>query len=155
LWLIDDNESATKNLVEQAISQGVGSNRLVFASKLALAEHLERISHADLFLDTFPCNAHTTASDSLWAGVPVVTIKGRSFASRVAASLLTYTGLSELVTNNQNEYVEKIRELAFNKMKLQNLKFELLNRKANAELVLFDSKRFVKDYEILLKSIVK
>ncbi len=155
LWLIDDNESATNNLVEQAISQGVGSNRLVFASKLALAEHLERISHADLFLDTFPCNAHTTASDSLWAGVPVVTIKGRSFASRVAASLLTYTGLSELVTNNQNEYVGKIRELAFNKMKLQNLKFELLNRKANAELVLFDSKRFVKDYEILLKSIVK
>ena len=94
LWLFRDNFAAERNLGKEAAARGINPERLVFADRLPLAEHLARHRLADLFLDTLPYNAHTTASDALWAGLPVLTCPGRSFAARVAASLLEAVSLS-------------------------------------------------------------
>jgi predicted O-linked N-acetylglucosamine transferase (SPINDLY family) len=104
LWLLEDNAAARRNLQEAARTRGVDPARLVFAPRLPPAEHLARHRVADLFLDTLPCNAHTTASDALWAGLPVLTCAGTTFAGRVAASVLSAAGLDELVTRNPQEY---------------------------------------------------
>src|SRR4029453_18065999 len=98
LWLLADNAAATRNLKREAAARGIDPERLVFAPRRDLPEHLARHRLADVFLDTLPYNAHTTASDALWAGLPVVTCKGNTFAGRVAASLLHAAGLPELVT---------------------------------------------------------
>ena len=104
LWLFGDNESAERNLRVEAQARGIDPSRLVFAGRLPLEEHLARHRLADLFLDTLPCNAHTTASDALWAGLPVLTREGTAFAGRVAASLLYAVGLPELVTHSIEDY---------------------------------------------------
>jgi len=155
LWLLEDNSTACHNLRQMAMAKGVEGDRLIFAPKLQLGEHLERLSHADLFLDTFPCNAHTSASDALWTGVPLVTLVGQTFASRVAASLLTHTGLSELITCTGDEYREKIRNLASNPDQLRRLKAGLLDRKKNKKLPLFDSKKFTENFENILRSVCR
>ena len=93
LWLLGDSAGAERNLRTEARRRGIDSSRLVFAGRLSPEEHLARHSLADLFLDTLPCNAHTTASDALWAGLPVLTCLGGAFAGRVAASLLNAAGL--------------------------------------------------------------
>ena len=154
LWLLDDNESASKNLLKIAQAHQIPGERIVFAPKLPPDRHLERISLADLFLDTFPCNAHTTASDSLWAGVPLVTLSGNSFASRVAASLLTSIGHQDLITYNHDQYKNKIIELASKPVLLRSMKAEILRRKKINDLSLFDAKRFVNDFERLIKSVM-
>ena len=87
LWLLHDNPTAIRNLGNEALRRGIDSNRLVFAGRMPHAEHLARHRAADLFIDTLPYNAHTTASDALWAGLPVLTLSGESFAGRVAASI--------------------------------------------------------------------
>lgn len=107
LWLLADNETAAENLRREAAARGVDPARLVFAPRVRPERHLARHAAADLFLDCFPCAAHTTASDALFAGLPLVTLTGETFASRVAASLLTSVGLSELIANNLDEYEEK------------------------------------------------
>src|SRR5205823_6752536 len=104
LWLLRDNGAAEANLVREATARGVDPARLVFSGRLTLQDHLARHRLADLFLDTLPYNAHTTASDALWMGLPVVTCRGRTFPGRVAASLLSAVGLPELVTENLQEY---------------------------------------------------
>lgn len=104
LWLLEDNAEASQNLRHEAERRGVDPARLVFAPRLAAPEHLARHRQADLFLDTWPYNAHTTASDALWMGVPLVTKIGDSFPSRVAASLLSAAGAAELVTPSIPEY---------------------------------------------------
>ena len=104
LWLFDKNRQVQDTLRQSALAQGIAPERLVFASFAPLAEHLSRYRLADLFLDTAPYNAHTTASDALWVGLPVLTLSGRSFASRVGASLLTALDLKELITHNLNDY---------------------------------------------------
>lgn len=104
LWLLRDNPSAESNLRREAQVRGVDPSRLVFARRVKLAEHLARHRFADLFLDTLSYNAHTTASDALWVGVPVLTCEGHAFAGRVAPSLLRAVGLSELVTRSLEEY---------------------------------------------------
>src|SRR5476651_2118226 len=98
LWLLEDTPSAAANLRREAAARGVDADRIIFAARLPLAEHLARHRCADLFLDTLPYNAHTTASDALWAGLPVVTCAGQAFAGRVAASLLTALQMPELIT---------------------------------------------------------
>jgi len=100
LWLLEDNASVYENLRKEAESRGVVPDRLIFAPRLPLHEHLSRHLLADLFLDTRPCNAHTTASDALWAGLPLLTCPGATFASRVAASLLNAVGLPELIARD-------------------------------------------------------
>jgi predicted O-linked N-acetylglucosamine transferase (SPINDLY family) len=86
------------------VARGIAPDRLIFAGKLPQAEHLARLRHADLFLDSFNVNAHTTASDALWAGLPLVTLAGRQFAARVGASLLTAIGLPELIATDEEQY---------------------------------------------------
>ena len=104
LWLLEDNATAAKQLRIEATQRGINPERLVFAPRMTLAEHLARHRLADVFIDTYPCNAHTTASDALWAGLPVVTLMGNSFAGRVAASLLNGIQLPELITGNAQAY---------------------------------------------------
>ena len=134
LWLFQDNAWAVDNLKKEAEKQGIVADRLVFAKRLPLPEHLARHHQADLFLDTFPCNAHTTTSDALWAGLPVLTLMGQSFASRVAASLLNAVGLSELITSNQEEYESLAIELAMNPNKLADIKLKLANNRMTTPL---------------------
>jgi predicted O-linked N-acetylglucosamine transferase (SPINDLY family) len=112
LWLLETNALVRQNLNSEAAKRGVDAVRLVFSPLVPLPEHLERHRHADLFLDTLPCNAHTTASDALWAGLPVLTCSGDTFAARVAGSLLTAMDLPELVTRSIEEYEQTALVLA-------------------------------------------
>jgi predicted O-linked N-acetylglucosamine transferase (SPINDLY family) len=112
LWLFEDNAAAARNLRREAERRGVASSRIVFASRLPPDEHLARHRLADLFVDTLPYNAHTTASDALWAGLPVITVSGTTFAGRVAGSLLHAAGLPELVTGSLADYERLALELA-------------------------------------------
>jgi len=106
LWLFRSHAEAEANLRREAERRGIDPTRLMFADKLPKAEHLARHRHADLFLDTLRVNAHTTASDALWAGVPVLTCPGEAFQARVAASLLHAAGLPELVVDSLAAYEE-------------------------------------------------
>ena len=145
LWLLGDNESAERNLRIEAQARGIDPARLVFASRLPLDEHLARHRLADLFLDTLPCTAHTTASDALWAGLPVLTRQGTTFAGRVAASLLNAIGLPELVTHSIEDY----EALALRLAKDPSLLGGCRNRLATNRLThpLFDTDRFRRHIE--------
>jgi len=145
LWLLEGNAAAPANLRREAEARGVGSERLVFAARANLAEHLARHRLADLFLDTLPYNAHTTASDALWAGLPVVTCMGEAFAGRVAASLLRAAGLPELVTATVAEYEELAYELATQPERLAAVKAKLAAQRETCAL--FDSARFARHLE--------
>ena len=145
LWLFKDNPLVVENLKKESGKQGIAANRLVFAERLPLPEHLARHRQADLFLDTLPYNAHTTASDALWTGLPVLTLMGQSFASRVAASLLNAIGLPELITNTQEEYEALAIELATNPQRLVEIKLKLANNRLTTPL--FDTPLFTKNLE--------
>ena len=145
LWLLEDNPTARLNLRKEAENRGLNPNRLVFAKRMKLPEHLARHRVADLFIDTLPCNAHTTASDALWAGIPVLTCVGESFASRVAASLLNAIELPELITTTQAEYEAKAIELGNNPAKLKAIKDKLERNRLTTAL--FDTPRFTKHIE--------
>ena len=134
LWLIEDNPSAAANLRSEAAARGVNPERLIFAKRMALPDHLARHRLADLFLDTLPYNAHTTASDALWAGLPLLTRIGETFPGRVAASLLQAAGLPELITSTQQAYEDFAVELASNPQKLLSLKRKLVENRLKAPL---------------------
>jgi protein O-GlcNAc transferase len=125
LWLLGDNEAAMANLKAAASERGIDPARLVFAPRTSLPAHLARHRLADLFLDTLPYNAHTTASDALWAGLPVLTCRGSTFAGRVAASLLYAIGMPELVTDSPQEYEELACKLARDPERLHSLRSTL------------------------------
>ena len=139
LWLFEDNPQVSGNLRREAVRKGVDADRLVFAGRAPLPEHLARHRSADLFLDTLPCNAHTTASDAIWAGLPVLTLIGESFAGRVAASILNAVHLPELITSSEEEYEAMAIELALNPEKLDELKQKLDNNRLTAPLFDIDS----------------
>jgi predicted O-linked N-acetylglucosamine transferase (SPINDLY family) len=145
LWLYEDNAAAAHHLRLEAEKHGVNSSRLIFAKNMPLSEHLARHRLADLFIDAFPCNAHTTASDALWAGLPVLTLMGNSFASRVAASLLNAIGLPELITTTSQAYEALAIELAKYPEKLDALKQKLASNRLTTPL--FDTPQFTKDLE--------
>jgi predicted O-linked N-acetylglucosamine transferase (SPINDLY family) len=145
LWLLEGNSTTVANLRREAFARSVAPERLVFAPRCALDEHLARQRLADLFLDTLPCNAHTTASDALWAGLPVLTCLGTTFAGRVAASLLRAAGVPELVTHTLPEYEALALQLARNPDELGRIKRQL-GRDRDA-CALFDSARFVRHLE--------
>ena len=145
IWLLEGDSVAKVNLVRRAESCGVEGNRLIFAPFMNRSEHLARLRFADLFLDTFPYNAHTTASDALRMGLPVLTICGRSFAARVAASLLTTVGLTELITYSLGEYEENAIRLALERDKLSYIKYQLKGNLGSSPL--FDCKGFTKGIE--------
>ena len=145
LWLISDNDFAKKNLIIAFEKKNINKNRIKFSDKLPISEHLLRIKYADLFLDTFPYNAHTSCSDSIWAGLPILTIEGNSFQSRVASSLLKTSSLEELITKNEKEYVEKAIYIANNKEYLNNLKKKLINSRDTNPL--FNNEIFTRNIE--------
>jgi predicted O-linked N-acetylglucosamine transferase (SPINDLY family) len=145
LWLYEDNASAATNLGKEAAVRGVNPERLVFAKRMPLAEHLARHRLADLFLDTLPYNAHTTASDALWAGLPVLTQIGKTVAGRVASSLLRAIGLTELITATPQAYQDLAIELARNPEKLAAVKAKLGNNRLTTPL--FHTKRFASHLE--------
>jgi predicted O-linked N-acetylglucosamine transferase (SPINDLY family) len=149
LWLLEDSHAATQNLQATAQNHGVDPNRLVFAKRVSLSEHLCRQQAADLFLDTFPFNAHTTASDALWVGLPILTRTGESFASRVAASLLSGVNLPQLICSTEEEYVEKAISLAQHPDQLRAMQKNL--RENRLGLPLFDTPQFTRDLENLFK----
>jgi predicted O-linked N-acetylglucosamine transferase (SPINDLY family) len=153
LWIVADVQDTRANLVAEAEARGVDGARLLFAERVPPADYLARFRLADLFLDTNPFNAGTTASDALWAGLPVLTWAGQTFCSRMAGSLLHAVGLPELVTHTLPDYEELAVALATDRPRMQELRARLAaNRDASA---LFDTPRFVRDYEDLLESVVK
>jgi protein O-GlcNAc transferase len=134
LWLLQDNSRAMENLKREAEVRGVDPGRLVFAPRLRNEDHLSRHRLADLFIDTFPCNAHTTASDALWAGLPMVTCAGETFASRVAASLLTTMSMQDCVTGDLVSYEHKIVELLERRENLHELRERVLLARSQSPL---------------------
>lgn len=134
LWLFEGSVAVAQNLRKQASLRGVAAERLVFAAHMPLAEHLARHRLADLFLDTLPCNAHTTASDALWAGLPVLTCLGEGFAGRVAASLLHALDLSELIAADAAEYERLAIDLALNPARLVRLRQKLAGNRLSKPL---------------------
>ena len=149
LWLIRSNKWVEQNLYREAEARSIDPSRIIFAEKVPHSEHLARHKHADLFLDTFNVNAHTTASDALWTGLPLITKVGDQFAARVSASLLTAVGLPELITTTAEDYETLILDFAQNPEKLIATK-----QKLTANLMkfpLFDTKLYTKNFERALK----
>ncbi len=145
LWLLSSNRWAPDNLRREAQVRGIDARRLIFAPRVSLAAHLGRLALADLVLDTLPCNAHTTASDALWSGVPVLTCPGETFASRVAGSLLLTMGLPELITDNLEQYEQRALELAENPKRLAALREKVKENRRTSPV--FDAGRFTRHLE--------
>ncbi|MGO9993417.1 MAG: tetratricopeptide repeat protein [Steroidobacteraceae bacterium] len=145
LWLLVGNPVAVQNLRRETAQRGVAAERLIFAPWQDAAQHLARCALADLFLDTLPCNAHTTASDALWAGVPLVTQAGATFVSRVATSLLHAVGLGHLSVNTRGDYARLAIDLAHQPRALDDLKAHL--RRVRDTAPLFDTARYCRHLE--------
>jgi predicted O-linked N-acetylglucosamine transferase (SPINDLY family) len=145
LWLYEANSLVRTNLEREAKARGIAPRRLVFAPKLPQAEHLARHRLADLFLDTLPYNAHTTASDALWAGLPVLTCAGDTFAGRVAGSLLRAIGLDELITTSPQDYEALALRLARDPEHLARLRGRLMHNRGTHPL--FDTARYTRQLE--------
>jgi predicted O-linked N-acetylglucosamine transferase (SPINDLY family) len=147
LWLLRWNANVQATLTAAAAANGIDASRLVFAPLLPADQHLSRLAAADIYLDTWPCNAHTTASEALWAGVPPVTLIGETFAQRVAASLLHASGLPELVCDDVAHYEHTVVQLATQPALRQALRERLTAQRVGHPL--FDGVRFARDIEAL------
>jgi predicted O-linked N-acetylglucosamine transferase (SPINDLY family) len=145
LWLLNDNEGATANLRREAVARGVATERLIFAQHERSDRHLARLGLADLVLDTLPYGAHTTASDALWAGVPVLTRIGSCFAGRVAASLLTAAGLPELIAQSAGEYEAMAQNFVAAPELLSRIRTKLARNRESCAL--FDTNRMTRNLE--------
>jgi len=148
LWLLEDNEAATRNLRAEAVARHVAPERLVFAPRVKPADHLARHRAADLFLDTLPYGAHTTASDALWTGLPVLTCRGATFAGRVGASLLGAAGVPESIADTLDDYEALAVKLARDGDSLRALCKKLARNRATCAL--FDTARFTRHFEAAL-----
>ncbi|WP_319585403.1 tetratricopeptide repeat protein [uncultured Desulfobulbus sp.] len=153
LWLLADNEWAHDNLLKAAKKHGVEKDRLIFAPRVMPSAYLARYQLADLFLDTFPFNGGTTANDALFMGLPLLTLSGQTFASRMAGSLLTNLDLPELITTSFKEYEEKSVELARQSGELKRIRDRLINGKNSSPV--FDIPRLVQDFENSLVELIQ
>ena len=153
LWLYKSNKYSVINLKKESEKRGVESSRIIFADRVSNEEHLSRIKCADLFLDTFNYNAHTTASDALWSGVPVLTKQGESFSARVCSSLLTALSLEELIVKDCIEYEEKAIAIASSQLYLQDLKNRLTKNRTKSTL--YDTKKFTENLEKIYIKLAK
>jgi len=153
LWLLEGSKETNERLSRYASEAGVDQNRLIWAPKLSNADHLARYPLADLFLDSFPWGAHTTASDALWLGVPILTQTGRSFAARVCTSLVRAAGAPELACETEDEYLVKALELFQRREVLAGLRARL--RVARDNSTLFDIDRLVRALEGLYAEMFK
>lgn len=152
LWLLDWHGQARPHLEEELSARGIDLSRIHWAPRWDLAQHISRIRLADIFIDTWPCNAHTTASDALWSGLPLVTCMGKTFASRVAGSLLTAVGLPELITESVDAYRAKVLALAADPTERERIRAHLEQARDRAPL--FDSAQYSRDYDDLLERMV-
>jgi predicted O-linked N-acetylglucosamine transferase (SPINDLY family) len=148
MWFYYNFPEGPENLKREARAMGVDAGRLIFSPYIKMADHIERNVLADLFLDSLPYNAHTTASDSLWADVPVLTLQGKSFAGRVAASLLHAIEMPELITYSEQEFEDRAVDLAMHPEKLAVLKVKLSKNRLTTPL--FDTKLYTKHFETAL-----
>lgn len=153
LWLFEDNPSAARNLKNEAQRRGVHPDRIIFAQKLPLTQHLARYRLADLFLDTLPYSAHTTASDALWMGLPVLTCLGKSFAGRVAASLLKTINLPELIATDMTQYEALAIDLGQHPERIVALRAKINEQRLSSPL--FDAELFVADLEQAYQKMVQ
>ena len=151
LWILIEGINARKNILKEAKKMNINEDRIIFAEKLSHEDHLNRLNLADLFLDTFPYNAHTTTSDSLRMGVPVVTLQGETFASRVASSILAQFKLFDLITTNEKDYINKAVEIYNNKNLLDKIKTQINEFKYNSTL--YNCKIFTKNLENIYHNI--
>jgi predicted O-linked N-acetylglucosamine transferase (SPINDLY family) len=147
LWLLQWNANVQGNLTAAAAARGIGPERLLFAPVVPLADHLSRLACADVYLDAWPCNAHTTAGEALWCGVPVVTLKGPTFAQRVAASLLHNVDLDEWICSDRESYRVKVLALVDDASRRAAIRSHLQAQRAT--IPLFDGARFARDMERL------
>ena len=145
LWLLVDNDIVKNNLKKILVSKGIDQDRLLFTNRMMHSEHLARLKLADLFLDTYPCNAHTTASDSLRSCLPIITLRGNSFASRVTSSLLSSVGLDKLITDTKEEYEELAIKIANENDYFDKIKNELKNNIKTKPLL--NTRMFTKNLE--------
>lgn len=152
LWLVESNVASVANLRAAARERGIPSERLVFAPRVSVPAHLARLWLADLFLDTLPYGAHTTASEALWAGLPVLTCLGPHFSSRVAASLLTTIGLPELIAPDLASYERMALALARDPARLHALRTRLEENRLTSPL--FDTQRYARTYQDALERMV-
>mgnify|MGYP001158379684 CR=1 FL=1 len=153
LWIYSNNDNVEINLKKEAEKKNFNSERIIFAKKLKIEEHLKRIQLADIFLDTYPYTAHTTGSDAIRVGLPLITIKGKSFASRVASSLLNQVNLNQLACSNIEEYKNLAIKIGKNKDYFNKIKKELSS--SLKKTLLFDSKKFTKNLEDIYINILK
>lgn len=153
LWLLETDQASRENLSREAGARGIDPGRLIFAPRMPNEHHLARLAHADLFLDTLPYNAHTTASDALWQGVPVVSCGGRTFASRVATSLLHSVGMPELAVGSLAEYEALALRLAQEPGSAKALKQRLLDGRSSAPL--FDTERLAREVETAYREMLR
>jgi predicted O-linked N-acetylglucosamine transferase (SPINDLY family) len=153
LWLLGGPQALRQRLQQAAESRGISCTRLIFAERVCYEEHLSRLALADLFLDTLPFNAGATASDALWAGVPVLTCAGEAFASRMAGSLLRAINMPDLITSNPVEYEERAVELLTNRERLQILRSRLTSEGVRS--VLFNGARYCRHLEDAYRFMVK
>jgi predicted O-linked N-acetylglucosamine transferase (SPINDLY family) len=152
LWLLESNALFAANLRREAERAGIDPARLVFAPPIETSAHLSRLALGDLFLDSLPCNAHTTASDALWAGLPLITCRGKAFAGRVAASLLRAVGLPELITDSLDEYESLALVLAKDRKLLQSYRDRLT--RDPAQLHLFNTARTTRQIEMAYETMM-
>jgi protein O-GlcNAc transferase len=145
LWLLESNAQAKTNILEFSEKEGVNPNRIKFAPKVSFQDHINRHSVVDLFLDTYPYNAHTSSSDAVWAGCPVLTLTGETFASRVAGSILKEVGCEMLITRNEDEYYQTALALSNDSAQLNNVREMVLRGKENSSL--FKTPNFIKKLE--------
>ena len=153
LWLLEDNPWSKANLQAAAAAHGVAPERLHFAGRIAPADYLARFAVADLFLDTMPYNAGTTANDALWAGLPLLTLSGHTYVSRMAGSLLNSIGLNDLITFDRDHYEATAIRLAYNPNEINDLRDKLRTAKENK--LLFNTERFTKEFEAALIAALK
>lgn len=153
LWLAHSNAEMVGNLKREAVRSGVAPERIIFASRMALSEHLARQKLADLYLDTVPYNAGATAAATLWSGVPLLTVVGETFVGRMAASMLHAVGLSELVSRNLDDYEALAVKLAGDADLLAEMRCKLGNNLRR--LPLFDTDRFRRGIERAYLSMVE
>ena len=153
LWLLIDDFIAKKNIQKETANRGVSIDRIIFASRVSYKEHLKRLKFIDLFLDTFPYGAHTTAKEAISMGIPLITIMGKSFASRVASSILSDIGLEKLIMKNNEDYINFAVKLRKDKNKLSRIK-EFLNK---SEIVnkIHNSQKFTEDLEKIYIRVLK
>ena len=152
-WVYCNNKLTKKNLLKEAKLKNIDEKKIVFAKRLENKEHLKRIKLADIFLDTFPYGAHTTASDAIRMGLPLITIEGDTFASRVSSSILKQVNLEELIVSNIQNYKKMAIKFGKNKDDLEKIKKKL--SVSIKKTLLFDSKRFTKNLENIYIKVIK